>query len=187
MDELALQRIYFDLTQRVPRMTLNGVLVLRDRAVVRLPFADNELVDFSLTVPPGLNLGREIMMEAFRRSYPELSQVPTTTTGRPVVSCFRDVVLRARSLAQWHLRKRGMGWLAGPATRPYKDYDRWFRHDLKDWIRDLLLGKSALERGYFDPKFVHSLVESHMSGENHAVRLGSLASLELWHRMYLDV
>lgn len=186
MDELALQRIYIDFTQRVPRMTLNGVLVLRDRAVIRLPFADNELVDFSLSVPPGLALGREVMVEAFRRSYPDLAQVPTTTTGRPIVACFRDVLIQTWSLAQWHLRKRGLGRLAGPRTKPYKDYDQWFRHELRSWIMDLLLSRSALERGYFTPAYVQGLVKSHMGGENHAVRLGALASLELWHRMYID-
>ncbi len=184
-NDLAQQRIYFDFTQRVPRMTLNGVLVLRDRAVVRLPFADNELVDFSLSVPPGLCLGREVMFEAFRRAYPELSQVPTTTTGRPVVECFRDVSLRAWELVQWHLRQRGLGWLAGPATKPYKDYNRWFRHELREWIHDLLLSETALGRGYFMPAYVRTLVQRHMAGENHAVRLGALASLELWHRMYI--
>ena len=184
--QLALQRIYIDLTQRVPRMTLNGVLVLRDRTIVRLPFADRDLVDFALALPPGMTLGRQIMLEAFRRTYPDLAQVPVTPSGLPIMECGRDVWLRALRVLHWHMRKRGLGWLAGPTIRPYKDYDGWFRNELGNWIIGILLDKASLERGYFDPHYIRNLVDAHMAGENHAVRIGSLLSIELWHRQFID-
>ena len=56
--QLAVQRLYFDYTQRVPRHTLNGVSVTRSKAMFGLPFADNDFVDFSLIVPPGYHYHR---------------------------------------------------------------------------------------------------------------------------------
>jgi hypothetical protein len=49
-----------------------------------------------------------------------------------------------------------------------------------------LLSPAALDRGYFQPDYIRGVVAAHLAGENHAVRLGSLLSLELWHKMYLD-
>ena len=184
--QLSDQRIYIDLTERVPRMTLNGVEAARDQVAVRLPFCDNDLVEFSLRIPPGLRLGRQVIARALVMSFPELAQVPVTPSGLPLVSCMQDVIIRGRQLIQWHLREKGLASLAGPATRPSKDYATWFRTNLRDWVEQTLLAPSLLERGYFQPERVREVVQEHMAGSNHAVRLGALLSLELWHRLYLD-
>ena len=184
--QLAAQRLYFDFTQRVPRMTLNGVLVVRDRAAVRLPFADNDLLDFSARMPPGLLYERRVMVEAFIEAYPKLARVPIARTGLPMVSCAREMWLRNWQFAKWHLRRKGMEWLVGPPTRPYKDYQSWFRGRLRPWIERTLLDPLTLNRGYYKPESVRQLVADHMSGKNHTVKIGAMMAIELWHRMYLD-
>jgi asparagine synthase (glutamine-hydrolysing) len=184
--QLADQRIYLDLTQRVPRMTINGVAVVRDLAVARLPFADNDLVDFSLTLPPYMRYERSLVSRAFAEAFPRLAKVPVTSTGYPLTACARDLALRARQLAHWHLDKRGMGWVTGPLRRPYKDYNKWFRTVLRGMVEDTLLSPHSLGRGYFRPEAIRSVVEKQMAGENHAVRLGSLMAIEMWHRQFID-
>lgn len=184
--DLSEQRIYIDLTQRVPRMTLNGIEAVRSRAAVRLPFADNDLVEFSLGLAPGLRLNRSLMVKAFVEAFPQYAQIPLASTGLPLTACARDVALRAAKLVRWHLHSRGLGWLAGPERRPYKDYDSWFRTVLRDWVQRLLLSERSLGRGYMRPDVLREIVEDHMQGANHAVQLGALLSVELWHRMYLD-
>jgi hypothetical protein len=184
--ELSDQRCYFDLTNRVPRMTLNGVLVARDRTVVRLPYADNDLVEFSAQVPPFLRFERRIMDDAFVSTFPTLARVPLARTGLPMVNCAREVWLRNVQFAQWHLRHAGLGKLAGPESRPYKDYNTWFRTVLREWTEQTLLNPRALERGYFKPETVRQIVRDHMQGKNQSVRIGVLMSIELWHKMYID-
>lgn len=184
--QLANQRLYFDLTQRVPRMTLNGVEVARTRAVVRLPFSDNDLVDFALTVPPGFLFERYLPKAALVSLFPGLARIPIAGTGRPLRSCARDVIAQVRTLMAWHLRKYGLDHLASPPRRPYKDYDGWFRAGLRPWVEHLLLDRRTLDRGYFNPDYVRQLVTAHMNGANHAVRLGALLTLELWHRQVID-
>ena len=183
---LANQRLYFDYRQRVPRMTLNGVEVVRSRTAVRLPFADNDLVDFSLTVPPGLLQNRRIVRDAFIQTFPELAKVPDTGTGLPMLSNFREVFTLGGNLIRWHLNKRGLSQHAGRLRRPYKDYTNWFRTILRSWVEETLLNDQALQRGYFNPDFVRSMVHDHMNGANHTVRIGAFLTLELWHKQFLD-
>jgi asparagine synthase (glutamine-hydrolysing) len=59
----------------------------------------------------------------------------------------------------------------------------------RDFLHDLLLSPSAVERGYFDAAFVRSLVERASAGEFSPVvggQLWNLICLELWHRLYID-
>ena len=183
---LALQRLYFDLTQRVPRMTLNGVEVARHRALVRLPFADNDLVQFSTLVPPGLQYERRIARKAFVNAFPKLAQIPLTDTGLPLVACAREIQIRAGRLVRWQLHNRGLGPNPDSLRKPYKDYNNWFRTVLRGWLEDTLLSPRHLQRGYYHPDAVRQIVAEHLAGNNQTVRLGALMAIELWHRQFID-
>jgi len=185
-NQLAVQRLFFDYTQRVPRHTLNGVKVVRSKAQVRLPFADNDFVNFSLVVPPGYHYQRQLMRLAFTQNYPKLAQTPISDTGLPMVSCSRDIVLRTKQLVQWHINNRGGNRFSWPTRRPYKDYNNWFRTILRPWVEDNLLSQKSLERGYFNSEYIRQLVQTHMDGEDHTITLGALLSLELWHQQFID-
>jgi asparagine synthase (glutamine-hydrolysing) len=80
----------------------------------------------------------------------------------------------------------GLGRLTAREGRPYKDYSRWFRTILRPWVEDTLLDHRTLERGYFRPDFIRRLVAEHAGGADHAVRIGALLTLELWHRQFAD-
>ena len=183
---LADQRIYFDFRQRVPRMTIKGVEVVRSQAMARLPFADNDLVDFSLRLPPGIRLERNMVRHAFVCTFPKLAQIPITPSGLPLMSCARDVRIRFERLARWHMIQRGL--LKGPYTerRPYAHYAEWFRTNLRSWVEATLLSERSLSRGYYKPDALQRVVRNHMEGQNNTVRLGALMSIELWHQLYLD-
>jgi asparagine synthase (glutamine-hydrolysing) len=65
--------------------------------------------------------------------------------------------------------------------------DRWFRGELKDELRAVLLDPVALGRGLFQPEAVARLVDDHIEGRrDHAYRLWALLMLELWFRNHLD-
>src|SRR5690606_3057474 len=65
--------------------------------------------------------------------------------------------------------------------------DHWFRNELRDVAREVLLDPSTLERGYFKPEEVTRYVEEHQSGQfDHSYRLWSLLFFEVWHRGWLD-
>jgi asparagine synthase (glutamine-hydrolysing) len=65
--------------------------------------------------------------------------------------------------------------------------EHWFRGQLRDFLRDTLLSRQALERGYFKPSAVRALIDAHLSGSiDHQYQLWNLLMLELWHRVCVD-
>jgi asparagine synthase (glutamine-hydrolysing) len=64
--------------------------------------------------------------------------------------------------------------------------DLWLRGEMRDFAYDTLTGPTARQRGLFDPKYVHGLLDRHMAGENWAYWIWALLMLELWFRMWID-
>ncbi|MBV8610124.1 MAG: asparagine synthase (glutamine-hydrolyzing) [Singulisphaera sp.] len=65
--------------------------------------------------------------------------------------------------------------------------DRWFRRELKDELRAVLLDPVASVRGLFRPEAVATLIDEHVQGRrDHAYKLWCLLMLELWFRNHLD-
>src|SRR5579862_232052 len=65
--------------------------------------------------------------------------------------------------------------------------DQWFRAELKDLAYDVLLSRSARERGLWQPDYVQGLLDQHCAGaHNHHTRLWALLMLELWFRTWID-
>lgn len=184
--QMADQRIHFDLRQRIPRMTWNGVELVRSQAIVRTPYSDNDVLEFSTQLPPGFRFERYLMKKVLIDRYIELAQIPYTENGLPLTSCARDVLIRSQRLLAWHMNRIGLRRTSSISKRPYANYDLWFRTSLRKWLVDILLDKHTLERGYFAPGHVQQLITEQMAGVNHAVKLGAMVSLELWHRQFLD-
>jgi asparagine synthase (glutamine-hydrolysing) len=181
------RRAYYSIRQNDRRWVLEGQNLLRSRLVVRTPFYDNELVDFMLSVPPGLRCDSYLYMRGFIQTAPDVAKVPYEKTGLPLVPCMRDLSIRAGRQARWWLQQVGLKWISPLQERPFADYDLWLRTVLRDWVEDILLDGRTLDRGYVRPDYVRTLVGRHMRGEgNFARQLGVLLAFELWHRLFLD-
>ncbi|MEJ5349169.1 MAG: asparagine synthase-related protein [Desulfosoma sp.] len=67
----------------------------------------------------------------------------------------------------------------------------WLMHRLSSYVRDVLLDRRTLQRGYFNPGFVHKMVEAFLAGQTDyasgsEATMISLLTLELWHRQFVD-
>ena len=64
---------------------------------------------------------------------------------------------------------------------------KWFRYELKDYIRETLLSNKAINRGYFKRESLEQLLKEHAEGyRDHGYRLWALLVLELWHTVFVD-
>ena len=63
---------------------------------------------------------------------------------------------------------------------------RWFRDELKDELREVLLDPVCLDRGLFRAETIRNLIDEHVEGHReHSFRLWALLMLELWFRRHL--
>jgi asparagine synthase (glutamine-hydrolysing) len=77
----------------------------------------------------------------------------------------------------WRRKKQGFG----------VPLDHWFRHELKDLTREMLLSQRAKDRNLFNPAAVERLFDEHQTRRfPHHPRLWSLLVLELWQREWID-
>ncbi len=76
-----------------------------------------------------------------------------------------------------HRRKMGFG----------VPIDHWFRGALNEFLRDTLLSRRSIERGYFNRKYIEQLIEEHTKGRKQwQYLLWNLLMLELWHQVFID-
>lgn len=114
---------------------------------------------------------------------------------------YRVVELAAGMPLRWKYRRgRGkrilyeaFGDLLPPAVQRRRKMgfgvplDHWFRHELRDYAREVLLDRRTIERGYFRPEVITRLLDEHVAARfDHAYRLWALLILELWHREWVD-
>ncbi|MCI0546161.1 MAG: asparagine synthase (glutamine-hydrolyzing) [Candidatus Rokubacteria bacterium] len=62
----------------------------------------------------------------------------------------------------------------------------WFRAELADYVRDVLLAPRTRERGLLDPRAIERLLAEHHAGRDHAETIWTLLALEEWARTWLD-
>jgi asparagine synthase (glutamine-hydrolysing) len=63
----------------------------------------------------------------------------------------------------------------------------WLRKELREMAGDLLLGKTATQRGYFNKPALEKLWNDHQScRRDNGHQIWLLILLELWHRKYID-
>ncbi|MGA8273666.1 MAG: asparagine synthase C-terminal domain-containing protein, partial [Candidatus Sulfotelmatobacter sp.] len=63
----------------------------------------------------------------------------------------------------------------------------WLKEEFKTGLLQILNEPRTLQRGYFRPEAIHSLIDEHLRGRRiHSGRLWMLLVLELWHRNFLE-
>ena len=63
----------------------------------------------------------------------------------------------------------------------------WIRNELKDLIMSILLEPRTLQRGYFNPQGVRTLLDEHFrQRRDHSGGIWRLLIFELWHRNFLE-
>jgi asparagine synthase (glutamine-hydrolysing) len=157
---------------------LHGLLVVDDKLSMahsletRVPFLDNDLVDFAMKLPVGFKLGgfAEVATGAAGDA---MRYVQDTNDGKMIL---RDAI--ARHVPQQIAQGRKQGFSAPDST--------WFRGESIDYVRARLLRNDAAIYRYLDRKVVESLVGEHLSGQcNRRLLIWSLLSLEQWCDSYL--
>ncbi len=154
---------------------LHGLLVMEDKLGMahgletRVPFLDNELVDFAMRLPVHLKLGN--LAEVVRQDENE----PGPKTAKYFARA-KDGKLLLRSLMERHVpadvyNREKQGFSAPDAS--------WYKGESIDYVRRTILDPKARIYSCLDAKAVRLLVNEHLEGkQNRRLLIWSLLSLE---------
>ncbi len=64
---------------------------------------------------------------------------------------------------------------------------KWFRTEMKEFVREVLLSERAMNRGIIRPEILRKYVDDHIEAKrDYAPRLWALMMLELWFQRFID-
>lgn len=164
------------------RTFLHGLFVVEDKLSMahslesRVPFMDNDLVDFAMRVPVSLKL----------RDLTEVVRLNENEPGPKTQRYFertRDGKLLLREVMGRYVPDS----ITGQVKQGFSGPDAgWFRGDSMEYVqRELLSGDAAIYE-FLDPAGVQPLVRDHVEGrENRRLLLWSLLTFEQWCRTFL--
>ena len=161
---------------------LHGLFLVEDKLSMahglenRVPFMDNDLVDFAQQVPVRLKL-RDL------ESVVRLNENEPGPKTQRYFQRTRDGKLLLRNVMERYVPNTITGQVKQGFTGPDAS---WFRGDSIDYIRRELLDRDAAIYEFLDPDGVRPLVQDHLEGrENRRLLLWSLMSFEYWCRAFL--
>jgi asparagine synthase (glutamine-hydrolysing) len=160
---------------------LHGLLVIEDKLSMahsletRVPFLDNDLVDFAVQIPVSLKLGQiEEVMRINENEPGKLRKYFEKTRDGKLI--LRKVMERYIPLEITNAVKQGFS--APDAS--------WFKGDSIDYVKSKLYKSNANIYEYLDREAVKELLDEHLQGKsNRRLFIWSLLNFEWWLRKYL--
>jgi len=142
----------------------------------RVPFLDNDLVEFAQRVPVRLKLRDLEHVVALNENEPS-----------PKTQKYFERTHDGKLILRQVMERYVPGDIAGQVKQGFSGPDAtWFRGESIDYVRRLIWDDSALMYEFFQPGTVRALTEEHLSGrENRRLFLWSLLNFEHWCRIFL--
>jgi asparagine synthase (glutamine-hydrolysing) len=164
------------------RTFLHGLFVVEDKLSMahslenRVPFLDNDLVEFAQRLPVHLKL----------RDLNEVVRLNENEPGPKTERYFektRDGKLVLRRVMERYVPSEITNQVKQGFSGPDSS---WFRGDSIEYVREHLLSADAAIYEFLNPSGVRPLVEDHLEGrQNRRLLLWSLLSFEHWCRTFL--
>ncbi|MDA9119925.1 asparagine synthase (glutamine-hydrolyzing) [Opitutales bacterium] len=160
---------------------LHGLFVVEDKLSMahsletRVPFMDNDLVDFAMQCPVELklnNLGKVIRLNENEVGRKGNQYFQKTNDGKQIL---RDMMSRYIPTDIINAKKQGF---SSPDAS-------WFRGESIEFVRHRLLEGHSRIYEFFDSAAVKPLIEQHLNGEqNRRLLIWSLLNVDAWMSEY---
>ena len=159
---------------------LHGLFIVEDKLSMahglesRVPFMDNDLVDFAMKCPPSFKITN--LMEGGGISLDErilrTDKAHKTNVGKAIL---RRATNKLTSIEISARNKQGFS--APDAT--------WFKDQSRDFVERTLLNKRALIYNFFDYYATESAIRSHLTGaSNRRLLIWSLLNFNAWLEVF---
>jgi asparagine synthase (glutamine-hydrolysing) len=179
-----------------------GVLGLEQTQLgVRTPYLDNELVQTVYQSPGPVAVNEEGRLRLIQEGNPALAKLRTDRgiggLNSALTHGFLEFLFKAEyaydyGMPQWiaqvdhlfapfHLERLWLG------RHKIFHFRVWYRDQLANYVREMLLDSRSLARPYVNPEAVRNIVAGHLKGNrNYTTEIHRLLTLELVHRVFLE-
>lgn len=156
---------------------LQGLFIVEDKLSMahglenRVPFMDNDIVDFAMKCPIKFklnNLGKVLNQDENIFGNKQNSYYQKTNDGKQIL---RDAMINF--LPKDIVNSKKQGFSSPDAS--------WFKGESIDFVKEKILNNNAKLHVFFDKKIIKNLLESHFAGkQNKRLLIWSLLSLEYY-------
>ncbi|NKC11595.1 MAG: asparagine synthase (glutamine-hydrolyzing) [Gammaproteobacteria bacterium] len=164
------------------RTFLPGLLLVEDKLGMahgietRVPFLDNDLVDFAMSLPVETKLGNLDEVVSLNENEPG-----------PKTQRYFEKTRDGKLVLRDAMRRYVPGDVAEDIKQGFSAPDAsWFKGESIAYVRERLMGEDAAIFEYLDRKTVQRLVGDHLSGqENRRLLIWSLLNVEEWLDVFI--
>ncbi len=161
---------------------LHGLLIVEDKLSMahgletRVPFLDNDLVDFAMRVPVGLKLSK----------LQDVEMLNENEYGNKTDKYFernKDGKIILRNVMEQYIPKE----ISNGAKQGFSAPDAsWFRGESIDYVHSIISNPNSLIYDYLNKKSVECMFRKHVSGEeNKRLLIWSIISFNEWMNCFI--
>jgi asparagine synthase (glutamine-hydrolysing) len=195
----------FSVFRQAPWYGYGRISVEQSQVLLRTPFLDNDFLALMYRAPQDARKSSALTANLIRYQDPRLAALPTDralTGGTHGFSTmlkylFSRLLFKAdyyckSGMPQWleqiHYALRFLELERLVVGRHRLTFFRgWFRKELSDYVKDLLLDPASLSRPHLNPKATEAMILRHMKGDrNFTMPLQRLINVELIYRCFLE-
>jgi asparagine synthase (glutamine-hydrolysing) len=195
----------FFLFKQAPWLDYSRFSMEHSQMVQRTPFMDNELISLLYQSPAGLLDQEDVRRQLVIEGNPNLAKI-FTEKGHlgdwgPLASQYLRFYRRYLFKAEYYFSYGMPHWLARLNNtlrflhfenlllerNKYYNFRKLFRHELANFVRDILLDRRTLTRPFINKKYVEKMVIDHTCGRgNYTNEINLMLTTELTFRQLIE-
>ena len=177
----------------------------QSQLTIRSPFLDNDLVGLVYQAPQDAINGDAFSLRLINNGNPRLSEIMTdrgiggksSLLFLTIARIFQEFTFKAEyaydyGMPQWvakldhifkslHIERLFLG------RHKFCHFRIWYRNELSDYVRDILLDRRTMNRQYLNKDFLTRMVGDHLHGNfNYTTEIHKILTIELIHRLFID-
>jgi len=195
----------FNLFHEIPLFRNHGFVTEQSQLTPRTPYLDNDLVALMYRAPMNVRNNMEITLRLIADGSPILGAIPSDRgfggSKQFPLSTLSELYLDFLFKAEYAYNYGMPHWLAKIdymfmfmhferlflGRHKFAHFRIWYRDELADYIKGILLDAKSLGRPYLNRKAVVKMVQGHTKGNrNYTTAISKLLTLELIQRLLFE-
>ena len=191
--------------KQVPWHHYSRLSVEQSQLTLRSPYLDNDLVSLIYQAPYEFVLKKEPSLQLIMEGNADLAKIPTDRgllyKPIPVIGKLKHLFTEFTAKSEYAYDYGMPQWLANIdhilsplelerlflGRHKFNHFRVWYRDQLSQYVKDVLLDSRACERSYFRKSFLEEMVNSHIKGNrNYTLEIHRALTIELTQRQLIE-